>query len=108
MRSVTMFWAAILLTRGKGKNASCDSAGNCYFTSWAATPYSTWLINSVTISVGGWSTDQTHTDVISEIDLPGTPTPLPAALPLFISGLGALGLLGWRRKRKAAASLAAA
>ena len=28
-------------------------------------------------------------------------TPLPAALPLFASGLGALGLLGWRRKRKA-------
>jgi hypothetical protein len=29
--------------------------------------------------------------------------PLPAALPLFASGLGALGLLGWRKKRKAAA-----
>ena len=25
-------------------------------------------------------------------------TPLPAALPLFATGLGALGLLGWRRK----------
>jgi uncharacterized protein (TIGR03118 family) len=32
-----------------------------------------------------------------------TPTPLPAALPLFATGLGALGLLGWRRKRKAIA-----
>jgi hypothetical protein len=30
-------------------------------------------------------------------------TPLPAALPLFASGLGALGLFGWRRKRKASA-----
>ena len=30
-------------------------------------------------------------------------TPLPAALPLFAGGLGALGLLGWRRKRKQAA-----
>jgi hypothetical protein len=29
--------------------------------------------------------------------------PLPTALPLFATGLGALGLLGWRRKRKAAA-----
>jgi hypothetical protein len=29
--------------------------------------------------------------------------PLPAALPLFATGLGALGLLGWRRKKKAAA-----
>ena len=32
------------------------------------------------------------------------PTPLPAALPLFATGLGALGLLGWRRKRKAKAA----
>jgi hypothetical protein len=31
-------------------------------------------------------------------------TPLPAALPLFATGLGALGLLGWRRKRRAAAA----
>jgi len=29
-----------------------------------------------------------------------TTTPIPAALPLFATGLGALGLLGWRRKRK--------
>ena len=31
---------------------------------------------------------------------PPTVTPLPAALPLFATGLGALGLLGWRRKKK--------
>ena len=29
-------------------------------------------------------------------------TPLPAALPLFAGGIGALGLLGWRRKKKPA------
>ena len=28
---------------------------------------------------------------------------LPAALPMFATGLGVLGLLGWRRKRKLAA-----
>ena len=33
-------------------------------------------------------------------------TPLPAGLPLFATGLGALGLLGWRRKRKASAAFA--
>ncbi len=37
--------------------------------------------------------------------LPGTP--LPAALPLFATGLSAMGLLGWRRKRKNAATVAA-
>lgn len=31
-------------------------------------------------------------------------TPLPAALPLFATGLGALGLLGWRKERKALAA----
>ena len=36
----------------------------------------------------------------------GVNTPLPAALPLFAAGLGALGLLGWRRKRKAQAATA--
>lgn len=30
------------------------------------------------------------------------PTPLPAALPLFVTGLGVVGLLARRRKRKAA------
>jgi hypothetical protein len=32
-------------------------------------------------------------------------TPLPAALPLFATGLGAFGLLGWRRKRKASVAV---
>lgn len=30
-------------------------------------------------------------------------TPLPGALPLFATALGALGVLGWRRKRKVTA-----
>ena len=34
---------------------------------------------------------------------PPNGVPLPAALPLFASGLGTLGLFGWWRKRKAAA-----
>jgi len=36
-----------------------------------------------------------------------TATPLPAAAPLFASGLGAMGVFGWRRKRKNTAVLAA-
>jgi hypothetical protein len=64
-------------------------------------------------------------DVFVTIDIPGTypycyssapcsptgptgqldvVTPAPAALPLFATGLGGLGLLGWRRKRKAQAA----
>ena len=33
---------------------------------------------------------------------PVSATPIPAALPLFTSALGGLGLLGWRRKKAAA------
>jgi hypothetical protein len=40
---------------------------------------------------------QTVTETLGE-------TPLPATLPLFAAGLGALGLLGWRKKRKAQAA----
>ncbi len=61
--------------------------------------------NEILIDVTGDNpnvNDQLILDVIA-----GSPTtsatPLPAALPLFASGLGALGLLGWRKKRKAAA-----
>jgi hypothetical protein len=38
------------------------------------------------------------------LDLVPAPTPLPDALPLFATGLGVMGLFGWRRKRKAQAS----
>jgi hypothetical protein len=42
-------------------------------------------------------------DGTSNAEIDFNATPLPAALPLFATGLGAFGLLGWRRKRKAAA-----
>jgi hypothetical protein len=40
-------------------------------------------------------------DNFSVTDPPAAP--LPGALPLFAGGLGVMGLLGWRRKRQAAA-----
>jgi hypothetical protein len=42
------------------------------------------------------------------LDIPVGTTPIPAALPLFATGLGALGLFGWRRKRKNIAAIAGA
>jgi hypothetical protein len=55
---------------------------------------------SLTISATGtdaWGIDNVSFNV---------PTPLPAALSLFTGGLGALGLLGWRRKKRARLAIA--
>jgi hypothetical protein len=47
-------------------------------------------------------------NLTAQVTDPPGPVPLPAALPLFVSGLGAMRLLGWWRKRKNAAAIAAA
>ena len=51
---------------------------------------------------GPWGFSGGSTDTV--LTLTPVATPLPAALPLFATGLGALGLLGSRRKRKAQAT----
>jgi hypothetical protein len=40
-------------------------------------------------------------DVDFTVFTPAPAVPLPGALPLFATGLAGLGLLGWRRKKKA-------
>jgi hypothetical protein len=55
---------------------------------------------------GTWSEvydDAPAGDISADYAIFVSQTPLPAALPLFAGGLGALSLLGWRRKRKGAA-----
>lgn len=39
------------------------------------------------------------------VDPPPPGTPLPATLPLFATGLGLVGLFGWRKRRKVAKAL---
>lgn len=67
---------------------------------------------SFVVSVlAGWTYGMyvfTQDGLAGRADILVTPseTPLPAALPLFISGLAGMGLLGWRKKRKAQAAMA--
>jgi CHRD domain len=49
-----------------------------------------------------------HTNLFPAGEIRGfLETPLPASLPLFATGAGALGLLGWRKKRTKAVARAA-
>jgi hypothetical protein len=41
-------------------------------------------------------------DNITFVSASVSSVPIPAALPLFAAGLGAMGFMGWRRKRRAA------
>jgi hypothetical protein len=51
--------------------------------------------------------DQSGGDFGNGVYTTASATPLPAALPLFATGLGAIGLFGWRKKRQNAAANAA-
>ena len=101
---------------GLGALEWCYDA-NCYYTGTTNLPPGDTL--------GGFIVQSTATNALLNVDwyaaayggnlgnptFTGTAsaaTPLPAALPLFATGLGALGLFGWRRKRKNSAALTAA
>jgi hypothetical protein len=61
------------------------------------------FFNSATGTLNG---DAFLIDDVQGVSADTSVVPLPAALPLFAGGLGAMGLLGWRRKRKVSARAA--
>jgi PEP-CTERM motif len=84
-----------------------DSSYPSYAVDWTSAGFSG-DFNSI---VTGYclSTDDCERSILTPQALAVLPiaqvsqTPLPATLPLLATGLGAIGLLGWRRKRKATA-----
>jgi hypothetical protein len=72
----------------------------------AATP-TTSEVNSVHILPGTynlWFAEANGLPAVLEATSTPDVVPLPGALPLFATGIGAMGLIGWRRKRKAQAA----
>jgi hypothetical protein len=54
------------------------------------------------VSLASWTVRWSSSDVIYEASFSGVAeAPLPAALPLFASALGGLGVAAWRRRRPA-------
>src|SRR5262249_34763776 len=81
--------APFAITLGNGFSITVNSNSNSYafFGSVSDTAFSSF-------SIEVWPE-------VGALDNFAFATPIPAALPLFATGLGALGLLGWRRKRQA-------
>jgi hypothetical protein len=86
---------------------SSSSTVNCAFP-----PGSTWIASSgpgptVPMEFQVCSEDGDGCGIFTSPPPPRPPiaSPLPSALPLFATGLGVLGLLAWRRKRRAQAAV---
>ena len=98
-------------TGSSGPSSYTNSTSSTFSPFYAATFYLPVLayVDTTTGTNTSWLTNATSTFTYQEtVTYDYTPsavseTPLPAALPLFATGLGALGLLGWRRKKKTAA-----
>ncbi len=76
-------------------------------STWAVDPALTTMVGfSEYISGGSIFVNWQNLPIAGQVALSNTP--LPAALPLFAGGLGVVGLLARRRKRKNTAALAAA
>jgi len=76
---------------------------NFLLTFGALNPASTYFIE-IFGGAGVLTSDASYTQQIAHFNEGGgpSPVPLPAALPLLLAALGALGFFGWRRRRAAA------
>ena len=96
------------MRRGRSRRGAVRREAGHYVSGSALSDSATY--NSTTLTMLGltpgtyvwnWGSGA-HADNVT-LQIGPVVTPLPTALPLFATGLGALGLLGWRRKKNAAA-----
>jgi hypothetical protein len=88
--TVAAFQEGVVYSVILGADADTGNSATYPTTTASIDPYFTFPSNySLIISAG-----------VGNGNAPLPSTPLPAALPLFATGLGGLGLLGWRRRRK--------
>ena len=76
------------------------SDGHVYFFTGVQSPFNANFTPNYNFIIQTTFSQEKWISGLAEI---ASETPLPPALPLFATGLGALGLIGWRKKRKQAA-----
>ena len=96
---------------GVENTTTCEPVGHFISVdSWVSTAIGAWDIleadGSLSDAIITYNDENGHANLKFYSD--PSIIPLPAALPLFAGGLGALGLLGWRKKRNGASAIAAA
>jgi hypothetical protein len=109
------FWSG---ADGTGTQLSTSGASGVNYVGTDTACYQTscmqlaWDLITFNIAGGAGSVELSDTGTAAfeygiPTDLTSLPTPIPAAMPLFAGGLGVLGLLGRRRKKKIQAHAAA-
>ncbi len=87
----------IHLTAGSSYFLLAEAAGN----DWNAWNWNDQSVSGPTVLTGVPGTSLLGAfRVLGDATATEAATPLPAALPLFASGAGLIGLIGWRRKKK--------
>ena len=95
--------SSLQLTNPNGNPPQNPATGQSWVVVGAGTTSWTSVVFSSTTNAFEFASLQGSCTPEGRCGLPPPIVPLPAALPLFAGGLGALGVLGWRRKRKQAA-----
>ncbi len=91
------------LACGSNGSSSCGDTSSLTFYVLGAGGLQPLLVSGVYLTADIFDKATGQTGTVGAVPA----TPLPAALPLFATALGLLGLLGWRSKRRNAAGLAA-
>jgi len=89
------------LSNGFSDAVNTDNADTHFKTQFLGF-LSTIPFNTITLSVPNIDDPDQTSYVVADVITATATTPLPAALPLFATGLGALGLAGLRRKKRKA------
>jgi hypothetical protein len=97
------------ITLSSGIIADTNVSGTLFIPDYLGPPFDD-VSATITASLSGYSLIYGEAYVTSQwgsidVGFPGGPwtmevVPLPSALPLFAGGLGTLGFVGWRRKRR--------